>query len=76
MQIEIGDVIKSNIQSVIGHPEQCITTIQVDKVTLSFGDKDTDSLLLKNVLITVLGDSDSNVSLSDKQRELIDTFSK
>lgn len=76
MQIEIGDVIKSNIQSVIGHPEQCFTTIQVNKVTLSFGNKDTDSLPLENVLITVLGDNKTEVSLSDKQKEAIDTFSK
>jgi hypothetical protein len=76
MQIEIGDVIKSNIQSVIRHPEQCFTTIQVNKVTLSLGDKDADSLPLENVLITVLGDNNTEVSLSDKQKEAIDTFSK
>lgn len=77
MQIELGNTIKYNVQSVIGHPEQSLTTIQVDKAKVLLEDNGKDSLILNNVVITLLGDdSILNGPLSDEQKARIDTFSK
>lgn len=79
MQIDLGKTIKCNVQSVIGHPEQTLTTMQVDKVKVSFGDDDDikNSMVLENVLITLLGDDSlRGESLSDEVKARIDSFTK